>query len=65
MISRSGFIAMPTVATPSYRSGRSLLDWQIPTKSRFNRLQICATAGEVATRRGSPLSFVLPVSFGC
>lgn len=67
MISKSGFIAIPTVVTPSYRSGSSLVDWQMPTRSRFSRLQICATAGEVATRRTSPLSlaFVLPASSGC
>ena len=65
MISRSGFMAIPTVVTPPYRSGRSLVDWQIPTKSKSNRLQICTTAGEVATRRTSLLSFVLVVSSGC
>ena len=64
MISRSGFIAMPTVVTPSYRSGRSLVDWQMPTRSRFSRLQICATAGEVATRRTSPLSLAVFVLAG-
>ena len=65
MISKSGFMAMPTVVTPSYRSGSSLVDWQMPTRSRFSRLQICATAGEVATKRISLLSFVLDVSSGC